>query len=72
MNTVMTVMGDLTEDDIHIINTHFSLFTHSTQSTHHTIAIHTIIIHTIINHTTVLMALNISNANSQNQGPAEF
>ena len=54
MNTIMTVMGDVAEDDVNVINTHFSQFIHSSLSTHRTIAIHTILIHT-----TVPMAINI-------------
>jgi hypothetical protein len=53
MNTIMTVMGDVAEDDdVHVIDTQFFRFIHSSQSTHH---IH----HTIAIHTTVLMAINI-------------
>jgi hypothetical protein len=53
MNMIMTVMGDVTEDDVvHVIDTRFSRFIHSSQSTRHT---H----HTIAIHTTVLMAINI-------------
>jgi hypothetical protein len=52
MNTIMTVMGDGAEDDVvHVIDTQFSRFIQSFQSTRH---IH----HTIAIHTTVLMAIN--------------
>jgi hypothetical protein len=52
MNTIMTVMEDGAEDDVvHVIDTQFSRFIQSFQSTRH---IH----HTIAIHTTVLMAIN--------------
>lgn len=54
MNTVMTVMGDAAEDDAHVINTRFSLYSRSFQFTHHTI-----VIHTTTHRSTVLMAINI-------------
>ncbi|WP_342577444.1 hypothetical protein [Psychrobacillus sp. FSL K6-2843] len=57
MNTVMTVMGDAAEDDAHVINTRFSLYSRSFQFTHHTH--HTIVIHTTTHRSTVLMAINI-------------
>ena len=58
MTMIMTVMGDVAEDDVHVIDTHLSQFIHSSQSTHHTTH-HTIAIHTTANHTTVLTAINI-------------
>lgn len=54
MNTVMTVMGDAAEDDVHVINIRFSLYSRSFQFIHHTI-----VIHTTTHHSTVLMAINI-------------
>lgn len=54
MNTIMTDTGDVAEDDVHVINTHFSQFIHSSHSIHHTIEIHT-----IDHHSTVPMAINI-------------
>ena len=54
MITIMTVMGDVAEDDanVNVNDTHISRFIHSSQSTHRT---H----HIIAIHTTVLMAINL-------------
>ncbi|MGG0668164.1 hypothetical protein ABE073_06485 [Lederbergia citrisecunda] len=53
LTTILTVMAGVAEDDVHVFNTPFSRFIHSTHHIHHTIAIHT-----TANHTTVLMAIN--------------
>jgi len=53
MTMTMTVMEDVVEEDVHVINTRF---THSTHSTHSTHFIH----HTIANHTTVHTGTNVN------------
>ncbi len=50
-NMIMTVMADVEEGDVHVINTRIPHSTHSTHffhSTHHSIADHTIV-HTATN-----------------------
>lgn len=52
-NMIMTVMGDVVEEDVHVINTHIihsTHFIHSFRSIHHTTA----------HHTTVHMATNVN------------
>lgn len=71
MITTMTIMEDVTEDDVHIINTHISRCIHSTQLTRHIIAHHTIIIHPTDNHITVHMGIKLIIPTILKQGPAE-
>lgn len=55
MTMTMTVMEDVVEEDVHVINTRSTRSTHFTRSTHRSIH------HTIANRTTVHTGTNINN-----------